>query len=206
MRYGIIIDTHRCDGCQTCAMACRLSNGLPAGIWWNTVYTDGGETIDTARGTYPNDLTLQHYPVACQHCQNPACVEVCPTGASYIDESNGTVQVNNEECIGCKACMSACPYHVRSYVDGEPVYATDFMTGYVDAPAHVAGTVEKCTMCANLVSQGERPTCVKACTGYARTFGDLDDPNSEVSKLLASREHIQLLPEQGTNPSIYYLK
>ena len=122
------------------------------------------------------------------------------------DEETGIVTVDAETCIGCKTCMQACPYEVRVYNDGEPKYAMGFAVGFADAPQHVSNTVEKCTMCSNLIARGEKPMCVQACVGYARFFGDLDDPNSEVSKLIAEREWEQLLPEQGTNPSVYYLK
>ncbi len=205
MRYGMVIDLKRCMGCQTCATSCKLANNLPSGNWWNTVRTEGGETIDTMSGEYPN-CTLQHYPVACQHCKEPACVAVCPTGATYVDEETGLVMQDTETCIGCKSCIEACPYGVRVYNDGEPAYALEFAVGFADAPVHLANTVEKCTMCANLIKQDEQPMCVQACVGYARFFGDLDDPESEVSKLIASRENMQLLPEQGTNPSVFYLK
>ena len=208
MRYGMVIDLKRCMGCQTCATSCKLANNLPAKIWWNTVYTDGMDTIDTAAGEYPNGLALQHWPVACQHCANPSCLEVCPTGATWKDEETGIVMVDSETCIGCESCMGACPYGVRSHLKGEPVYALEFAVGYADAPAHVAETVEKCTLCKNLVDQGKNPTCVDACVGYARFFGDLDEPESEGAKMIASddREVIQLLAEQGTDPSVYYLK
>lgn len=206
MQYGMVIDLSKCMGCQTCATSCRLANNLPSGTWWNTVYTEGGETIDTASGAYPDGLVLQHYPVACQHCKNPACVSVCPTGATYRDEETGIVMTYAEACIGCKTCMEACPYDVRVYHDGEPAYALEFAVGYPDAPAHLANTVEKCTLCANLVKQDQQPMCVQACVGHARFFGDLDDPESEVSQLIESRESFQLLSEQGTDPSVYYLK
>lgn len=205
MQYGMAIDLAKCMGCQTCATSCKLANNLPSGTWWNTVHTDGGETIDTTSGDYPN-CHLQHYPVACQHCRDAACVSVCPTGATYKDEETGIVMIDEETCIGCKTCIEACPYNVRIYNDGEPTYALDFSVGYPDAPVHLANTVEKCTMCANLVKQDQQPMCVQACVGHARFFGDLDDPESEVSKLIASRENEQLLVDKGTNPSVYYLK
>ena len=205
MRYGMAIDLKKCMGCQTCATACKLSNNLPIGNWWNVVKTDGGDTIDTAKGEYPN-CSLQHYPVACQHCEKPACVEVCPTGATWRDEETGIVMQDPEICIGCQSCMMACPYQVRVYNDGDPDWVLDFSVGRTDAFQHVANTVEKCTFCKNLVDEGEDPMCVQACVGFARTFGDLDDPESEISKLIASREVEQLLAEQGTNPSVYYLK
>jgi molybdopterin-containing oxidoreductase family iron-sulfur binding subunit len=133
---------------------------------------------------------------------------VCPTGATWKEEETGIVMVDPETCIGCKSCIEACPYDVRIFNAGEPAYALDFAVGQPDAPVHLANTVEKCTLCKNLVDQGKNPTCVDACVGYARFFGDLDDPESEVAKMIAStdREVIQLLQEQGTEPSVYYMR
>lgn len=195
MRYGMAIDLKRCMGCQTCMTSCRTANNLPTGNWWNRVITDGGESLDSPDGEYPN-CTLQHYPVTCQHCENAPCVEVCPTGATMKDEETGIVTVDAETCIGCKTCMQACPYEVRVYNDGEPKYAMEFAVGFADAPQHVSNTVEKCTMCSNLIARGEKPMCVQACVGYARFFGDLDDPNSEVSKLIAEREWSSCFPSR----------
>ena len=205
MQYGMAIDLRKCFGCQTCAASCKNANNLPDGIWWNTVYTRGGETIDTASGTYPN-CELYHQPVACQHCSNPACVEVCPTGATWKDEETGIVMQDSEVCIGCKLCIDICPYDVRRYIDGDPAWIVGFATGFADAPTHVGNAVGKCTMCSNLVAKGEEPMCVQACIGKARIFGDLDDPNSEISKLIASRESERYLADAGTSPNVYYLK
>ena len=204
MQYGMVIDLKKCMGCQTCATSCKLANNLPKGVWWNTVHTEGGTTIDTASGTYP-DCSLQHYPVACQHCKKPSCVDVCPTGASTKDPENGIVKVDYDTCIGCKMCMEACPYHVRTYNDGAPAYTLDFMVGNAEVAPHQENVVEKCTLCENLIDKDQDPMCVQACVGYARYFGDLDDPSSKVSELIASRENIQLLADQGTDPSVYYL-
>jgi molybdopterin-containing oxidoreductase family iron-sulfur binding subunit len=200
------IDLKRCLGCHACATSCRLSNNLPAGNWWNRVMTVGGEAIDTAGGLYPNNLGMQHTPLACQHCENPACTKVCPVEATYKREEDGIVYQDYDKCIGCRMCIAACPYTgVRSFNWEEPTYHLDFAVGDPDALPHQKHTVEKCTMCANLIAKGEMPKCVEACVGRARFFGDLDDPGSEVSQLVARREHKQLLPEMGTGPSVYYL-
>jgi molybdopterin-containing oxidoreductase family iron-sulfur binding subunit len=206
MQYGMIIDLRRCMGCQTCATACRLSNNLPIGTWWNRVMTVGGEGIDTSGGTYPQTLHMRHMPVACQHCENPACTRACPVGATYKREEDGLVFQDYDKCIGCRMCVAACPYTgVRSFNWEEPSYHLDFVLGDKDVAAHQKHTVEKCTFCANLLAKGEQPKCVSACVGKARTFGDLDDPSSEVAGLIAARSYEQLLPEEGTNPSVYYL-
>lgn len=205
MQYGMTIDLVKCMGCQTCATSCKLSNNLPVGNWWNRVLTIGGDSIDTAGGVYTSN-TMQHLPLACQHCENPACTKVCPVDATYKDPETGIVLQDYDKCIGCRMCISACPYTgVRSFNWEEPKYNFDFPVGDKDAATHQKHTVEKCTLCANLIVKGEIPKCVTACVGKARTFGDLDDPDSEVSRLIATREWKQLLPERGTNPSVYYL-
>lgn len=203
--YGMVIDTTRCFGCNTCAVACKMANNLPVDMWWNRIYTVGGEARDTAEGTYPN-VSMSFLPVNCQHCENPACVAVCPTGATYRDGDTGIVMQNTEACIGCRYCIEACPYTgVRQYNYDEPQSYTDFALGDADAAPHLSVTVEKCTFCAHRVARGEQPACVELCPGRCRFFGDLDDPESEVSKLIASREYKQLLEDEGTRPSVYYL-
>lgn len=161
--------------------------------------------MDIPRGSFP-DNSIDYLPVNCQHCENPACVRVCPVGATYKDEETGIVRQDYDKCIGCRMCMAACPYTgVRSFNWQEPEYMLDYTLGAKDSPEHQRHTVEKCTMCWHRVAGGGEPECVRACPGRARIWGDLDDPNSEISKLIASREYKQLLPEEGTKPSVYYL-
>lgn len=205
MKFGMAIDVKRCIGCHTCAVACKMSNNLPNEVWWNSIRTDGGTTIDTARGTYPNGLERTYYPVNCQHCDNPACVEVCPTGASFKRE-DGIVSINNDECIGCGSCITACPYDVRTLYAGDPSYSVDFPVGDWDAPAHKSGTVGKCTGCANRIDRDEAPACMLLCPARARHWGDLDDPNSDVSKYIASHTVERLLENAGTEPNVYYVR
>ena len=203
--YGMAIDLHRCLGCHSCTIACKNSNNLPKNVLWNRVLTDGGSYIDTASGESPN-LHMQHVPVSCQHCENPACVKVCPVGATYKDPETGVVRQDYDKCIGCRMCMAACPYNgVRSFNWEEPKYAVDFAVGDADVPAHRKHVVEKCTFCYQRINKGETPACMVLCPGRARFWGDLDDPNSEVSKLIASRKYKQLLEDRGTKPSVYYL-
>ena len=207
-RYGMVIDTKKCIGCHVCAMACKTENNLPNDVWWNRIFTDnGGEMgFDMVGGSYPDNLQFGYIPVACQHCENPACVKVCPVGATYKDPETGVVRQDYDKCIGCRMCMAACPYTgVRSFNWEEPAYYADFALGDADAAKHEKHTVEKCIFCTQRVARGEQPACVADCIGRARHFGDLDDPNSEVSKLLASREYTQLHAEFGTKPSVYYL-
>lgn len=207
-RYGMVIDTKKCIGCHVCAMACKTENNLPNDVWWNRIFTDnGGEMgFDMVGGSYPDNLQFGYIPVACQHCENPACVKVCPVGATYKDPETGVVRQDYDKCIGCRMCLAACPYTgVRSFNWEEPAYYADFALGDADAAKHEKHTVEKCIFCTQRVARGEQPACVADCIGRARHFGDLDDPDSEVSKLLASREYTQLHTEFGTKPSVYYL-
>lgn len=204
MHYGMAIDLQLCFGCTECAVACKSNNNLPNKMWWNRVLTDGGDYPDTAKGTYPN-LTMAHYPVSCQHCANPACVKVCPVGATWRDEKTGIVMQDVDKCIGCRMCMGACPYGARVFNWEEPAYAVDFPLGDADAPKHVAGVVEKCTFCGNRIARGEVPACMEHCPGRARHWGDLDDPDSDVSRAITGRTTVRLLEDKGTDPSVYYL-
>ena len=205
MRYGFAIDTKRCIGCHTCSTACRIENNLPNGVWWNRALTEGGPEMDTPAGEFP-EATMSYLTVACQHCENPACVKVCPVGATYKDPETGVVRQDYDKCIGCRMCMSACPYTgVRSFNWEEPQHHMDYATGGKDVPEHQRHVVEKCTFCYHRTSQGIEPACMHLCIGRARFWGDLDDPDSEVSKLIASRSYKQLLEDRGTKPSVYYL-
>lgn len=203
--YAISLDTHRCIGCFSCAVACKLENNLPDQVWYAHVETEGGTAMHTPAGEYGAN-TISYLVKQCNHCDNPACAAVCPVGATYKDEETGLVMQDTDKCIGCQACIEACPYEgVRTYIDGEPLAVLDFPVGSVEAPRHVANTVEKCTFCAHRIAQGRVPACVEGCPAHARVFGDLDDPASEISQLLAEREYEVLLPEIGTGPNVYYL-
>jgi molybdopterin-containing oxidoreductase family iron-sulfur binding subunit len=159
----------------------------------------------TPAGEYPDSLSMGFYTLACQHCDAPSCLAVCPVEA-IVKREDGIVIQDNEKCIGCKLCIEACPYEgVRSYIDGEPQFYLDFPAGDAEAMAHLPNVVEKCMLCAHRLDRGERPACVDLCRTMARFFGDLDDPDSEVSRAIASREYEQLLPEQGTGPNVYFL-
>lgn len=204
-KYAIVVDVHRCIGCWSCSVACKLENNLPDQAWWNTILTIGGASVNTPAGEYGKN-TLNYMPLHCHHCDNPACVPVCPTGATYKDEETGIVMQDSEVCIGCRTCMSACPYSgVRTFIEGDPIPVLDWPVGNKNAPVHEGTTVEKCILCYFRVADGELPACVEGCPGRARYFGDLNDPESVVSKLLAERTYTQMLPEEGTEPNVYYL-
>ena len=205
MHYGMVIDLKRCSGCKTCSVVCKIANNIPNNIIWNRVLTECGNEPDTCSGTFP-DANIQHWPIACQHCENPACVKVCPVGATWKDSETGIVHQDPSKCIGCRMCVASCPYTgVRSFNWEEPQYYAEVALGDTGAMVHQKHTVEKCIFCEQRVAEGKDPACVEQCLGRARIFGDFDDPDSEVSLLIATREHTQLHPEFGTNPSVYYL-
>jgi molybdopterin-containing oxidoreductase family iron-sulfur binding subunit len=201
----MVIDLSRCFGCQTCTLACKSKNNLPKGMIWNRVLTIGGSHIDTAAGTFPNDIRMQHLPINCQHCDNPPCVSACPTGASYKRAEDGIVLVDADKCIGCRMCMVACPYNARTFNWKEPEYYVGYALGDIDAPTHQFNTVEKCDFCAHRLAKGEEPACMQLCPGRARYWGDLDDPNSDIRKVIQGRQTLSLLAEKGTEPAVIYL-
>lgn len=210
-RYGMVVDSKGCIACATCAVACKIENNLPNNIWWNRILTDGGESQDTPRGSYPvlgepSSLGFSNMAVACQHCENPACTKVCPVGATYKDPETGAVRQDYDKCIGCRMCMAACPYTgVRNFNWEEPKYVVGHAVGDADVPKHQKHVVEKCTMCWHRLAKGMEPACVEPCPGRVRFWGDFDDPESEVSKLIASRSYKRLLEDVGTEPNVYYL-
>ena len=185
-RMCMVIDQRRCIGCQSCTVACRTWNDLPMDIIYNPVLCEG------TTGTWPN-VHRNYLPTLCMHCENPECVPCCPTGASQQDE-DGTVWVDYKKCMGCKVCVNACPYGMRDTSTSPYVKRFDQY-------------VRKCTFCRDRRHDepGKDPYCVQTCHQKARIFGDLDDPNSEVSKLIGSVETFRLLEELGTEPQIYYI-
>lgn len=197
-RYGMVIDLKKCIGCLTCTVACEAENCTRPGIFWNIVK-------DLEFGKYPL-VSRVFLPILCMHCGNPPCVEVCPTGASYQRE-DGITLIDYDKCIGCKYCIEACPYGARYYNEDVSGYFGDELTANEEfgCQKHKAGVVEKCTFCVDRLEQGKEPVCIQTCIGKARYFGDLDDSNCEVSRLIISKHGFQLQRELGTDPSVYYL-
>ena len=150
----IVTDLNRCVGCLGCIVACKTVNDVRVGSFRNKVLRQGPFPREEG-GNWP-DVDMYFLPVSCQHCASPECVTVCPTGASHINEEDGTVQIDRDQCIGCGACLTACPYGCR----------------YVDVDTSVA---EKCDLCASITSEGGLPQCVTQCGGMARWYGDLDE-------------------------------
>ena len=199
LRYGIVIDLRRCIGCDACTLVCKQKNGTAPGAYWCHV-------LKSEIGQYPN--ARAHYvPVICMHCADPPCVSVCPTSAS-IKRADGIVVIDREKCIGCRTCMLACPYGARYFSRKyRGYYGDQGMTDYEKAhrDVEVEGTVSKCNLCVDLVERGESPACVQTCPSKARFFGDLDNPESQVSRLIVSRGGYQIHSDLGTDPSVYYL-
>lgn len=151
--YAIATDINRCVGCLGCTVACNTVNNVPIGNFWNRVVRMGPTPKLEGSGQFP-DVEMYFLTMQCQHCNNPSCVDVCPTGSSYVAE-DGTVQIDEELCIGCQSCLAACPYGVRSLNEELQV-------------------VQKCNLCAEKTAQDELPQCVTQCSGRARYYGDLD--------------------------------
>ncbi|HHH39296.1 MAG TPA: 4Fe-4S dicluster domain-containing protein [Sedimenticola sp.] len=198
-QLALVIDLNVCVGCHACVTSCKEWNTSgwagpmpdqrpydvdPCGVFFNRVQT-------YEIGTYPNTETL-HFPKSCLHCEDPPCVPVCPTGASYKREDNGVVLVDYDKCIGCKYCSWACPYGAREFDEKNKV-------------------MKKCTLCIDRITdttlpEAERkPACVLACPTSARIFGDIHDPDSEAAIAIREQGGYQLQPEWGTQPANHYL-
>ena len=213
-RWGMVIDLKKCIGCWGCSISCKEEHFLPRGILWNRV-------LISERGKFPTAEKVM-YPVLCNHCKDAACVEVCPTGASFKRE-DGIVLIDYDQCTGCRACAVACPYQQRTFYDGEndEYFPGQGLTAFEVLGREIyplqKGTVVKCNFCVERLEEGQEkgqkpgvdqdatPACVNICPVGARTFGDLDDPRSNVSELIRRRKGTPFHEEFGTDPSVYYI-
>ncbi len=177
-QYGMLMDLRRCTGCHACSVSCKAEFDVPLGATRSWV-----EYVE--KGNYPN-VRRSFLPRLCNHCSKPQCVDVCPTGATWKRAEDGIVVVDPDICIGCKYCIHACPYDAR------------FLNP-------VTGSADKCDFCLHRVTQGLEPSCVNTCVGRARIFGDLYDPESEISKMVAKNPVTVLRPEMGTKPNVFYI-
>ena len=177
-RYAFVIEVDRCIDCEACMIACQVENQVPLDKHRNWV------KAAPLAGAFPC-LAQDYVPGNCMHCENPPCVQVCPTGASYR-RTDGLVLIDQTKCIGCKFCIEACPYDAR----------------YFDATRQV---VDKCSTCVHRLDAGQPPACVETCIGLARHFGDVNDPASDVAKLYATGRAKPFHPETGTGPNIFYI-
>lgn len=178
MRYGFVIDNTRCIGCHACSTACKSENEVPLGVartWVKTV----------EHGAYP-DVRRTFQVTRCNHCENPPCVTICPTGAMF-QRPDGIVEFDKDKCIGCKACMQACPYDAI-HIDPQ------------------TKTAAKCHYCAHRVEVGLEPACVVVCPTEAIVAGDLDDPRTKISQLVSISRLTVRKPEQGTKPKLFYIE
>ncbi len=176
-RYAIAIDARRCIDCKGCVVACRAENEVPlkhSRPWIN----------EQRRGQWPK-LMVAYEPEQCHQCAHPACVRVCPTGASF-QRADGVVAIKESECVGCRYCIVACPFEARFFRED-------------------TGVVEKCDFCAHRLDRGEAPACVETCPSKVRVFGDLNDPSSKLVELLNKRQYKIKKVEAGTAPQLYFL-
>ena len=175
--YGFAIDLRKCIGCHACTIACKSEHDIPVGVnrcWVKTV----------EKGTFPQTQRL-FFPVLCNQCEDAPCMNICPTSALFR-RRDGIVDLNGEACIGCRACMAACPYD-QLFIDPN------------------TRTAEKCNFCANRIENKLEPACVSVCPTECRIFGDLDDPTSEVAQIVQRESFMVRKPEKGTGPKIFYL-
>ena len=215
VRFGMALDLATCIGCARCLHACNEENNqshTPL-VTWITMLRSSHKKVwlleDTEHYLDPpeeEDDRKYHLPVACQHCEHPACVDACPTKATW-KEPDGIVVVDYNWCIGCRCCMAACPYNARKFNWAEPEIAADDVNPemhYLGNRLRMAGVVEKCTFCVHRTRTGRNPACVEACPAQARHFGDLNDPESELYRIATYLRTTRLREELGTEPNFFY--
>ena len=179
-RYGMVFDVRRCTGCLSCTVNCSMENRIGDARRRTTV----GQV--ELRGPTGGEAVIS-MPRQCNHCSNPPCVQVCPTKATYKSSEDGLVVIDYDRCIHCMNCVPACPYGAR-----QPD------SSHKTPP-------EKCNFCIHRLQAGLLPACVESCIGHARIFGDLNDPTSEIYKVISSSKTYALLTRHGTKPNIFYI-
>lgn len=193
MKCTMVIDLEQCVGCDNCTTACKLDNETGTGIRW-------GRVVEEESGEFPHVRKI-YLPLLCMHCENAECAKVCPTRATYKDE-RGLVLIDYEKCMGCKYCMVACPYQARYFNEALAPPPGVPVMGDGDSRK---GAVEKCDFCHDRLTAGQQPRCVEACPYDARFFGDRDNPDDPVAKLLREQKAVVLKSEGGFGPSVYYI-
>jgi len=198
-RYAMVIDLRRCMGCNGCVVACKAEHNTPNGILCTAIH-------EKEVGKFPN-VSRIFIPVLCNHCARPVCVEVCPTRASYV-RADGVVLIDWDKCIGCRACIEACPYDSRHRVEDNRIVFSDGRTVFENPVfARIPKRVPiKCDFCVHRLDAGKRVTaCAEVCPTRARIFGDLDDPQSPIHALITRQYSFRLHVEKGTDPQVYYV-
>jgi molybdopterin-containing oxidoreductase family iron-sulfur binding subunit len=220
-QWAMVIDLTRCIGCEACTVACQQENNTPPAphadvgrmrAWNQVVFNEEGKTPFAK---------IKYHPRPCFHCEHPSCVKVCPVGATYRDEKRGIVLVDYARCIGCRYCAANCPYGARYFNWSKPEWSKNRgNASNPGVPMRPKGVIEKCTFCIQRIRAAEEraakegreirdgevvPACNQTCMGRARFFGDLNDPNSQVSKLVRSGRAYRLAEHYGNEPNVYYL-
>jgi len=213
-RWAMVVDERKCltrDGCKACTEACHRGHNVPAmkdprhEVKW--IWKEQLADVFPERVTPYTPAAVKALPtmVLCNHCDNPPCVRVCPTQATW-KRADGIVMMDEHRCIGCRYCITACPYGARSFNFEDP--RPSIPGELADYPTRTRGVVEKCTFCTERLAVGKRPLCVEACEGIgcgALVFGDASDPGSPVSALLRSTDVTRRKPELGTSPHVFYV-
>ena len=193
--YAMVIDLNTCVGCNACMAACAMENQTP--VWknkWRTYVPE--KEIGT------NEMVRRRFfPHLCNHCDNPPCMTVCPTGATY-KRLDGIVMIDPELCMGCRACAMACPYDARYEVSYGDIREGKEFYGELQ---RTSPSMDKCSFCAHRTEKGMKPACVQTCIGSARQFGDLDDPSDPVTQIVQSGVAQPLMQHLGTRPNVYYI-
>lgn len=226
--WVMVIDQDRCVGCWSCCVSCKQLHNQPDGVWWNRILTtapndqvdrppSGGSAyagnIDEPQGVYP-DLRMAYRPMACQQCEDAPCVKACPVQATFR-RSDGVVLIDFDRCIGCHTCVAVCPYGTRVTAWGEANYPAPGSSGtstpyrtdggrLVYTQSRPPGVAEGCTFCVERIDVNLPPCCVEICPAGARSFGDLNDPASEVRRMVDKGGAVPIMSDLGTRPHVYY--